>query len=66
MHELFLQNLFVSALTFHGGANIIGYPWGSFNHANLNSNPIKSKEAPDFKAFSTIGAIMKSEAGKNI
>jgi hypothetical protein len=32
VHQLFVENVFVSALTFHGGINVIGYPWGSYNH----------------------------------
>jgi len=34
VHELFVDNLFVSCLTFHGGINVIGYPWGAFNRVN--------------------------------
>ena len=30
--KIFQQNLIVSAITFHGGANSITYPWGSLNH----------------------------------
>ena len=33
IHEIFARNLIVSAITFHGGTNVIGYPWGSFNRA---------------------------------
>ena len=32
VYKLMVENLFVSAITFHGGTNVIGYPWGSNNH----------------------------------
>jgi hypothetical protein len=31
LHKIFTNNVIVSAITFHGGTNVIGYPWGSFN-----------------------------------
>ena len=33
IYRLFAENLFVSAITFHGGDNVIAYCWGSNNHA---------------------------------
>jgi hypothetical protein len=36
VHQLFVENLFVSALTFHGGTNVIGYPWGAFNRVDFS------------------------------
>lgn len=32
LYRLFVENLFVSSITFHGGTNSITYPWGSNNH----------------------------------
>ena len=32
VYKLMVQNLFVTSITFHGGVNVIGYPWGSNNH----------------------------------
>ena len=29
IYKLFQDNVFVSAITFHGGTNVISYPWGS-------------------------------------
>lgn len=66
VHQLFVENLFVSALTFHGGIGVIGYPWGSYNHVRNQGQEYQSNEAPDYKAFQTMGAIMKSEAGGDI
>lgn len=34
IHEIYTQNVIVSALTFHGGINVIGYPWGSYNRVS--------------------------------
>lgn len=66
IHQLYVENIFVSALTFHGGTNVIGYPWGSFNRVNGKGRNYISKEAPDFQALESIGWIMKNETGKNI
>ena len=44
VNELFREHIFVSSITFHGGLNAIGYPWGNFVHIN-------SKESPDFNSF---------------
>lgn len=38
IHKIFTQNLIVSAITFHGGTNVIGYPWGSFNRVQSPEN----------------------------
>jgi predicted deacylase len=38
LYRLFVDNLFVTAITFHGGYNTaIGYPWGSINHRTQTS-----------------------------
>jgi len=46
VNELFRENLFLQTLTFHGGLNAIGYPWGNYVHQDGN----KSKECPDYYA----------------
>jgi hypothetical protein len=63
VNELFVENLFVSAITFHGGVAELGYPWGSYNHVEQKGYKYISKEAPDYNAFDYIGRIMKNEAG---
>jgi hypothetical protein len=55
--------LIVSTITFHGGINVIGYPWGSYNHVSLTNNGYISNESPDFQAFDSIGWVMKNESG---
>jgi hypothetical protein len=48
VHEILTQNAIVSTITFHGGINVIGYSWGSFNRAKQTSfNTYVSLEAPD-------------------
>lgn len=54
VYKLFQSNIFVSAITFHGGTNVISYPWGSKNHLEINDRH-RAAEAPDFVAFDTIG-----------
>lgn len=58
IYRLFADNLFVTALTFHGGfKTAITYPWAS-NHVE--------KDTPDFQAFNTVGLAMKEAAGGKI
>jgi len=66
IHQLYVENIFVSALTFHGGTNVIGYPWGSFNRVSGGNRNYKSKETPDFQALESVGWVMKNETGSNI
>ena len=44
VYRLFVENLFVSAITFHGGTNVVAYNWGSNNHIVLGR---RAAEAPD-------------------
>ena len=44
VYRLFVENLFVSAITFHGGTNVVAYNWGSNNHIVSGR---KAAEAPD-------------------
>ena len=46
VNELFREHLFLQTLTFHGGINAIGYPWGNYVHQNGS----KSRECPDYYA----------------
>jgi hypothetical protein len=52
--------MFVTAITFHGGTNVIGYPWGSYNRVERRGANYYSKEAPDFNALENIGWAMKN------
>ena len=55
VHELYTTNLFVSSLTFHGGTNVVGYPWGSYNHVDPDGFGYISRESPDLNAFEQVG-----------
>ena len=36
MNELWRENLFQLAITFHGGMESITYEWGSYNHHKVS------------------------------
>jgi hypothetical protein len=67
INELFREHIFITAITFHGGANSIGYPWGNNIHL-VNSR--KGTEAPDRNALMELGQILRdftsSEKSKQI
>lgn len=52
IYKLMVENLFVTSITFHGGINVIGYPWGSNNHLVSSG---RANEAPDHTALSLLG-----------
>ena len=60
VYRLFVENLFVTSITFHGGTNVLSYCWGSNNH--LIGHNIAA-EAPDHVAFHDLGRVMVDEAG---
>ena len=67
IHQIFTQNLIVSAITFHGGTNVIGYPWGSFNRVSkTGADSYVSKESPDLVALDRIAQLLKSQSGEVI
>ena len=68
IYKLMTQNLFVSAITFHGGINVIGYPWGSNNHLleRKSWNSYVANEAPDHVALHNLGSAMLDAAGGDI
>ena len=65
VYNLFSENLFVNSITFHGGANSISYPWGSFNHLGKYRKTGVAAEAPDFRAFQSLGLVMQKRAGED-
>ena len=56
VNELFREHIFINVITFHGGINAIGYPWGNYVHLINNQ---KSKAAPDYIAAKEVGELMK-------
>ena len=68
IYKLMVDNLFVTAITFHGGTNVIGYPWGSNNHIlkRLSYYSAIAEEAPDFTALRYMGQAMNDASGNDI
>jgi hypothetical protein len=60
VNELFREHIFVNAITFHGGANCIGYPWGNEIHLVTT---YKGTEAPDKNSLNEIGWALKTFSG---
>ena len=58
INEIFNEFIISGAITFHGGTNVLGYPWGNYLHIMQHKNQKKSTESPDFNAFDSIGKIM--------
>ena len=58
INEIFNEFIISGAITFHGGDNVLGYPWGNYLHIMRQNNKQMSTETPDFKAFDSIGKIM--------
>lgn len=56
LDRLFRNNMFVGVLTFHGGANSITYPWGTFAHT--------SEVTSDATAFAAVAASLRRVAGE--
>ena len=52
IYRLFVENLFVSSITFHGGTNVVAYCWGSNNHIVAGR---QAAEAPDHIALHSLG-----------
>lgn len=63
VNELYREFIFVTSLTFHGGTNVIAYPWGNYVHMNRH----KATTSPDFSSLHQIGKVMKfySSSDKN-
>jgi hypothetical protein len=59
VNELFREHLFIQTLTFHGGINAIGYPWGNFIHKIYQT----STPCPDCSAAYKIGIVLQRYSG---
>ena len=58
-YRLFTDNLFVTAISFHGSGlypAAIAYPWNGKKYE-------VTKENPDFQAFKNLGSVMQEESG---
>jgi len=50
------ENNLLATLTFHGGDNVIGYPWGSWNHSyRSDGSNYDGYTAPDYNSFQKFG-----------
>jgi len=60
-NELFLENIFVTGLTFHGGTTSISHEWGDFFH----NSPRSHSQSPDHNAMHQIADALSKYAGKD-
>ena len=58
INEIFNEFIISVAITFHGGDNVLGYPWGNYLHVTKDKYRTISTESPDFNAFDSIGKMM--------
>lgn len=58
INQVFLKNLVVGCLTFHGGDNSISYPWGNKPHS-------KHTACEDNTAFVSVAHVLKTVSGEN-
>ena len=61
--KIFQNNLIYGCLTYHGGTEVIGYPWGSYNHLKKAFLRQTSTEAPDDKMFERIAKVLQKQSG---
>jgi hypothetical protein len=67
IYQIYTRNEIVASLTFHGGTNVIGYPWGSYNRSyKRGQNVYQGYKAPDHNSFQAFGEIMQKKAGSII
>ena len=59
INEIFINNMIVACLTFHGGETSITYPWGAPSHSE---NP----QTADQNAFYDVAEMLKNIAASNI
>ena len=66
LYKLFIDNLFVTAISFDGGENAITYPYADSVFEIFYNNTIMAAESPDHTAFDQVGRAMASAAGDDI
>lgn len=59
VNEIFKEHIIVSAISFHSGSNVIGYPSGNNNHLN-------NTEYSDYYAFNEIAEILANYSDSEI
>ena len=66
INEILNEFIVVNSLTFHGGTNVIGYPWGNKVHYYKHNNKYYSTEAPDHNAVSSLALLLKDYTKTNL
>ena len=63
VYKIFTQNSIEASLTFHGGDNVIGYPWGSYNWSKKGSNNhYHGYLTPDYHSFKMVAQKLQNKA----
>jgi hypothetical protein len=63
VNELMREHIFVNVITFHGGLNAIGYPWG--NHIHKISDK-KATICPDYTGARMLGEILQTYSSSQV
>ena len=66
LYRLFVENLFVTAISFDGDLNGIAYPYADDDFEIFYNNTLRAAESPDLIAFDQVGRAMSSAAGSDI
>ena len=66
LYQIYTKNDFMATLTFHGGTNVLGYPWGSYNRSYKKEKRYEyvGYLAPDHTTFDAFGIVMQKKAGR--
>lgn len=65
LNEVYRDNVFQLAITFHGGMVAIAYEWGSFNHKHSGrcTTSYTCNNSPDHRAEKQLGSLMATFGG---
>ena len=62
IYSIMTQNDIQATLTFHGGTNVLGYPWGSYNRSHYDEKSPTRYDgdlSPDNTIFDAFGKVMR-------
>ena len=63
LYKLFIKNHIDAAITFHGGTNVLSYPWGSYSRSISRNSAYEGYPTPDHASFDSIAKMMGERAG---
>ena len=66
VYSIMTRNYLQATLTFHGGTNVLGYPWGSYNRSHYDKASPTGYDgdlSPDNTIFNSFGKVMRESAG---